>query len=436
MTTSFTATSISANRIGFHYFQDTAHYTNKDLNTWLPELVSLKAQWIVLLSDSSRAIPEQFIHGIKQANISPIVHFHFRLPDAPNPPDMRAIFTAYAHWGVKYVVLFNKPNEISSWAPASWSQQDLVERFIDRFIPLAHEALRCGLTPVFPPLEPGGDYWDTSFLRSALASIQRRGGEKLLHNLTFAVTSYTFGHEFTWGEGGPQKWTGAKPYSTPSGCEDQCGINNWQWVESIVKNAGIPQVNLFQFGCGLKTKTEGYAPVIHADVILEILEKVQDSAHNSIKGSLFWLLAADPGTTEYNQAWFKGEGRSLPIVKLLKSEDNPEQCDIDSKGKGKSETRESLNDENSHPIDHYLLLPSYEWGVADWHLEVTRPFIIKHHPTVGYSIAEAMFAKKVTVIGGDNDFSPDKISHLRNSGCEVEQISGDGTSIASILAQR
>jgi hypothetical protein len=106
------------------------------------------------------------------------------------------------------------------------------------------------------------------------------------------------------------------------------------------------------------------------------------------------------------------------------------------KRKDNGETSQSFKGENAHPIDHYLLLPSYEWGVADWHLEVTRPFIIKHRPTVGYSITEAIYAKKVTVIGGDNDFTPEKISHLRNSGCEVEQISGDGTSIASILAQR
>jgi hypothetical protein len=148
------------------------------------------------------------------------------------------------------------------------------------------------------------------------------------------------------------------------------------------------------------------------------------------------LLAADPGTSEFTQAWFKSEGKTLPIVKLLRSEYRIEPNDTESKRKDKGETNGRLKDEDSHPIDHYLLLPSYEWGVADWHLEVTRPFIIRHRPTVGYSITEAILAKKVTIIGGDNDFSPDKISHLRNSGCEVEQISGDGTSIASILAQR
>lgn len=436
MKTSKENSTLITNKIGFHYFQDTAHYTNKDLNTWLPELVKLNAGWVVLLSDSSRAIPEQFIHGLKTANITPIVHFYFRLPDAPSPADMRAIFEAYAHWGVKYVVMFNKPNQISSWSSASWSQQDLVERFIDRFQPLANEALRCGLIPVFPPLEPGGDYWDTSFLRSALASIKRRSGEILLNRISFAVTTHTFGRDLNWGAGGPQKWASAKPYFTPVGGEDQCGFNNWQWVESIAKNAGVKDVNLFQFGCGIKTKTEHYSPVIHSEIIEEILERIQTPAFSTVKASLFWLLSAESGTEEYSQAWFKADGKTLPIVKVLIIEDEAVANKTVPMKKNSSSDDLENETEYPHPIDHYLLLPSYEWGVADWHLEVTRPFIIKHRPTVGFSIDEALLAKKVTVIGGDQDFAPEMISHLRNCGCEVEQISGDGTSIATILSQR
>lgn len=424
----------SHTKIGFHYFQDTAHYTNKDLNTWLPELVRLKAGWLVLISDSSRAIPEQFIHGLIDANITPIIHFPFRLPDAPSAADMRSIFEVYAHWGVKHVVLFDRPNQIHSWSSASWSQLDLIERFTDRFLPLATEALRAGLIPVFPPLEPGGDYWDTSFLRSTLESIKRRGNQKLLERMAYAVSTYTFGHELNWGYGGPLKWTAAKPYNTPEGCEDQCGFNNWQWTESIAKKVGVATVSIFQFGCGLKTKNTFYSPVIHAELVQEFFEKFKDPASASVTASLFWLLAAEPGTEEYSQAWVKTDGKYLPIVSLLNSGEES-QLDLPVSEK-KSVVGSEQDTQFPHPIDHYLLLPSYEWGIADWHLEVTRPFILKHHPTVGYSIEEALLAKKITVIGGDQDFSPEAIAHLRNSGCEVEQITGDGTSIATTLALR
>ncbi|MEM5775190.1 MAG: hypothetical protein AAGU05_09340, partial [Anaerolineaceae bacterium] len=88
------------------------------------------------------------------------------------------------------------------------------------------------------------------------------------------------------------------------------------------------------------------------------------------------------------------------------------------------------------PIDHYLLLPLYEWGVADWHLDVIRPFIKKHRVTVGFSVREAALAKKVTVVGNAQSFPEDLLEKLRATGCDVERIQGDGGSIASQLATR
>jgi hypothetical protein len=90
----------------------------------------------------------------------------------------------------------------------------------------------------------------------------------------------------------------------------------------------------------------------------------------------------------------------------------------------------------SMKIEHYLLLPLYEWGVADWHLEVIKPFVLKHHPTIGFSLAEAALAKVVTVIGGEQNFPEAKLNELRTLGCEVERISGDGTTIATQLSER
>ena len=90
----------------------------------------------------------------------------------------------------------------------------------------------------------------------------------------------------------------------------------------------------------------------------------------------------------------------------------------------------------NHPIDHYLLLPVYEWGIADFHLEVTRPFIQKYHPTIGFSVNEAAYARRITVIGGVETFSEELLENFRQSGSIVERISGDGTSIATQLAAR
>jgi putative cell wall-binding protein len=81
-------------------------------------------------------------------------------------------------------------------------------------------------------------------------------------------------------------------------------------------------------------------------------------------------------------------------------------------------------------------LPSYEWGVADWHLDVIRPFVKKYKPTIGFSLAEASLAEKVTVIGNNQSFSEDQLDSLRATGSHVERISGDGTSIATSLQER
>jgi hypothetical protein len=89
-----------------------------------------------------------------------------------------------------------------------------------------------------------------------------------------------------------------------------------------------------------------------------------------------------------------------------------------------------------HPIQHYLLIPTYDWGIADWHLEIIRPFVKKYRPVVGFSIQEASLAREVTVIGNNHSFSEEQLNHLRNSGCKVRRISGDGTSIATQLSER
>ncbi len=60
----------------------------------------------------------------------------------------------------------------------------------------------------------------------------------------------------------------------------------------------------------------------------------------------------------------------------------------------------------------------------------------KYAPTVGFSLEEAALAEKVTVIGNSVSFTDETLDQLRACGCQVERISGDGTSIATQLAER
>ncbi len=87
-------------------------------------------------------------------------------------------------------------------------------------------------------------------------------------------------------------------------------------------------------------------------------------------------------------------------------------------------------------METYLLLPSFDWGVSDWHLDVIKPFVKRHKPTIGFSLNEASSAKRVIVIGDEQDFPEDYLLQLRQAGCLVDRINENGTSIATILAER
>lgn len=435
-------TSLTANnRIGFHYFQDTLHYSNQDLATWLPELTRLSASWVVLLSDATRAIPEQFISGLVNARINPIIHFRLQLPDSPSAGELKTILNAYYRWGVRVVVFFDKPNDASSWSSAGWSHQDLVERFMDKFLPLAQEAVRIGLTPVFPPLMPGGSYWDTSFFKSSIQSLQRRGQHSLLEKMAAGSYAYSFGHELTWGEGGPEKWNLVRPYFTPADSQDQRGFNNYTWLESIAASLGVKNMPIIQFAAGIKQPDSYYSPEVHCEIVHSILNKiniVEDATDSTpILASNFWLLAADPASEEYPQAWIKSDAEVLPAVRILTPKAKSQKSSEPVVREDKTPVSVDLDmDDDQHPIDHYVLLPRHAWGVSEWHLDAIRPFILKYQPTVGYSIQEAALARRVTVIDGDKSFSAEVISMLRSNGCVVDEISGDGTSIATQLLER
>jgi hypothetical protein len=136
-------------------------------------------------------------------------------------------------------------------------------------------------------------------------------------------------------------------------------------------------------------------------------------------GGAFWLLDGGGDSLNEEHSWYTSEGKPNPVVEAFTHQ---EEALPAPKGSGEFK------------FTHYLLLPSFDWGVADWHLDVTRPFIKRHQPTVGFSLEEALQAEQVTVIGGEEHFSEKHLTYLRNQGCLVRRVEGDGTKIASQLA--
>lgn len=475
-------------RIGFHYYPDSLHYRETDLNKWLSELVELNASWLVLQAPVDRAIPENFITGLLNKGIEPILQFNLPLGVLPDLASLNPLLSSYGRWGVNTAIFYDRPNTRSAWPSSSWAQEDLVERFLEHFIPVSKLAMQSGMAPVFPALEPGGGYWDTAFLRSALESLENHSENQILDHLMLAAYGWTRNQSLNWGAGGPQRWPDARPYFTPPGAQDQRGFRIFDWYQAITQavlqktcptillQAGLPSAPIAN-----QAVTEDPAATDTSLALFTLLtgEKAVDPADqqtileavpNSLIAGNFWLLADEASGPYASRAWYQADGTTLAVVQAAKNiRPKPAHEEVieirrDVSTASVVENLESTVQISSpqvqapvmaqspasiaeyaassataptlHPIQHYLLLPIYEWGVADWHLEVIRPFVKKHRPTVGFSLKEAALATQVTVVGSPQIFPDTVLEQLRGRGCIVDRISGDGTTIATLLAER
>lgn len=413
------------NRLGFHYYPDTLHYRQDDLKVWLPRLRRLGAKWLVLQAPAQRALPERFLDALLEAEIQPLLHFHLRPDQSYHAADLEVLFKSYARWGVQHIALYDRPNLRRAWDDTTWVQTELVERFIDRYLPLATACLEHQLTPVFPPLAPGGDYWDMSFLKAALQSLQRRGQTELLSKLVLGAYADASQNPLDWGAGGPERWPGGLPYYTPPNEQDQRGFRIFDWYSAVARavlNAARP---IFLFGMRAAAD-EAQTPNLLAMAHLLNDDPVagQEPVPDTVVGGAFWLLT----TTQADQrnlplAWFRPDGSHLPVVdQLFQQAKSPDAAASPPAGE-------------SATIAHYLLLPSYEWGIPAHYLEAIWPYVKKHQPTVGFSLQEATQARRVTVVGSENEYSEAELRTLRARGCIVERANGDGTNLAISMSK-
>jgi hypothetical protein len=430
-------------RFGLHYFPDTYHYRDTDLNLWLPKIHALGASWLTLIAPINRAIPEEFITGLVREGIQPVIHFKLPLDNSFRVESLSILLETYAKWGVKHVVLFDRPNQRSNWPMSYWTRDNLVERFLDIYIPGISLVNQLGLTPIFPPLEPGGDYWDTSFLRASLRGLVRRGHGELANILVLSAYAWTGNLSLNWGAGGPERWPGSRPYRSFHDVEDQRGYRIFEWyiAEAQAITGKPPRVIVLAGGSLpqdlIDPRTALPATDAHAQRNLTLI-RLLDSPIDDMEAippevltCNFWLLSCGEDSQYLSEAWFKPNGQALPIVNILRNWNAKRNS---NQGSGMVGSRKIIEDGNSSQIEHYLLIPSYEWGIADWHLEAIRPYVKKHRPTVGFSLREAAKAKKVTVIGDSKSYPDNFVDSLITAGCSVELIEGDGTTIATKLA--
>ena len=423
--------SASNSGIGFHYYPDDLHYREVDLNAWLPEFIAMRVSWLTLRSRPERGIPEAFIKGILDAGIEPIIHIR---PNKIQRLDLNALdgqFNAYARWGVRFVVVFDRPNEREAWPATQFGRVDLVERFLDIWLPIAELAQQSGVACVLPPLEQGGTYWDTSFITGVIKGLQRRGKQALLNELIIGCYSFAGLQKHDYGAGGPAVWRESKPYQTPATSQDQLGFRSFEWYAAALEAALGAQHPILMLAGGARLgemdPTTGQVVDVswHASTNLTIArEYLAGNYPDYLLNVNFWLLAAEPNHPHAQAAWFQADGavvRAVSELKTFSRRRRQTRSEKRSKGIGTGAVK---------VLQHYLLLPRYEGVASGWHWNLVGDIVRTYQPTCGFSPEEARHARHVTLIGDERGISQSVEEQLIQAGCKVERISSDDPVVA------
>jgi hypothetical protein len=404
--------SVSQPKLGFHYYPDSLHFTEQDLDYWRPILADLGASWLTLQACPERAVPEFFVRGLIDRGIQPVITVPAPIGTV-RARDMLPVLHSYARWGVQHVMIYDRPNLQKSWPLGEWSRSGLVERFLDHTLPHLKAQADAGLTPVFPALEPGGDYWDTAFLAAGLKGMQRRGENELVQKLALGAYGWTFAKPLTWGAGGPARWAEVQPYRTPEGAEDQLGFRAFEWYAQVAQSAaGIqPGILVVAGGATRHPGTSIGDDHLHTEQTLGIVRLLEEdpACLSLLLNFAFYVLASDGDAEEQASAWFPNLRGPLPVVAALKSH-------ID----GGSKQAPALP---SKPLRHVVLLPNDRKAARRLWSKAAEFALSRPQTVVGTSAEAALQASEVTLVGGVEVFSSEFETELRRAGCRVQRMS-------------
>jgi hypothetical protein len=414
-------------QLGFSYFTAPEYLLAQHLNIWMPLLQKWGGNYVVLQANFDLAVPEDVFISAQNSGLELFVHFNVPLPSARAFNDASGMLDIYKKWGSKYVILGDQPNAKHAWPIANWHYETLVEKYLDRFIPLANHAVKIGMHPVLAPLLPGGDFWDYAFLELLLDGLKQHQMEHIIKSLTLSSYGYTFHKPLQWGEGGPERWSGSKPYQTPEGHQDQIGFNNYEWVQASSQRMLGKKLPVLILDAGRPSPSIELVKDERAIDSLQILINACREPQS---------IEADP-STDFPELkdHILGCTFGLDTIRtLLGGAFSIESLKRLFLGRERTEDKAFSAQTQVKYLKHYLLLPSYVSGVPDVVLNKIRPLIKSFQPTVGFSLEEAAYAAKVSVFPDPFLFPDEKINQLRAAGCQVEILPNSGIEIATQLA--
>jgi hypothetical protein len=422
------------NRLGFHFYPDADHYSQKHLNLWLPILQQMKLGWLVLYSPLTHAIPEDFIRPLVDAGIKVIVDFQHPLSQDPDWPAIEILLTAYGKWGVSYALLDRNANMRDSWGNSRWGDPDLINTYAQLFLKFANIALDNSIHPVLGPLVPGGDYWDTAFLKILLAKIADSATAAIRNNLTLSTYGWTYNRSLDWGTGGPAAWPAANPYQNPDeASQNHQGFRAYEWVHAAAHAVFSRSLSLMLFEAGISSRIGAYdfeTPELSDQMSIvglingrnvysrENPNRLLSSLPSYIKSANFFVLSSNNPDHE-SLRWFQEDGLRLQPAQAFYVREG--LLDLVS------------TDENLEPITHQDETPEFKYhryflisqdllhstaGI----LESLQPLIEKDKPMVGFSTEEACQAAAITYITTDSETDPDLMGILKSRGSLISVI--------------
>jgi len=411
-------------QLGYHFYEDTKHYTRAKLENWL-ESVGGKAQWICLKSSCSTAIPEVVLLFCAEHHIKPIVQFDLADWATASPQEFVALLQYYKKNGVEFIQLDGYFNQRSTWHGIVQSGNFLAQlaATVVEFHQLAEEY---GFYHVFPKLMPGGDYWDLVVVKHLLTELHQAEINHQTIVLTF--TAWLHDNPLLWGKGGKRKWSEPQPYQKVFNGEDHRGLMGFEWYQEIAEDEFGRQIPVILMEAGRDVFEED--PIRGQQALKDIIDYSGQEGNKKVFSKVLGICVSYDEQVFTNEiADYICETVDFPQVteetleeKALPEKPFTQPIQLLSKRK------------NEKCVSHYLLLPEYDWGISPWHLEVALPFIRKYRPTIGYSKEEAKNATFVTIVMDDDVFNDADIDTMRKAGCKVAVIYGDGTEIAAKLA--
>lgn len=416
------------NRLGFHYFPDAEHYSQKHLNLWLPILQQMKTGWLVLQSPVTHAIPEDFILPLVEAGIKVIVDFWHVLTQEPDWVEMNVFLSAYGKWGVNYAVFDRNANLRDSWGSSRWGNPDLIKTYADRFLEFAGLALENGVHPVLGPLVPGGDYWDTAFLKILLAEIAESASAIIRNNMELSAYGWGYHRSLDWGVGGPAAWPDAGPYQKPDDAtQNPQGFRAYEWVDAAARLVFGRSLPIILFEGGVSSSigtTEPEASDLRDQ--LNIVGLINDrniySQENSnrlvaplpsyVKSVNFFVLSSNQPEHQ-SLCWFQEDGSPLPPAQAYYVREGLLNQAVPAEYSQPIPLQEETSKYKYH---RYILISKDLLPTAEGILESLHSLIERDKPMVGFSSDDACQAAAITYITTDKEADPDLMQILRSRG--------------------